>query len=300
MPEFAHIVTIIVLLLAVLWKIYNRTSLQRYPPGPPKRLFFGNLEEIPNKKPWVAYAEWAKKYGMRYHASESHEQPHHSRPNEDLFAFAGWPFDVALQDYTEEWRQNRKVYQQTFRPDAIVQFIPAIQDCIDTFLRSLYQSPEDLMGHIDVFINNITLKTMYGIDAKGSDDPLVLVAKRAIHIFDILMSNSFLAVMKLCPFVMSVPRWVPIIGSARKTVELSRKYADDLRNLPIEHVQKNNVGAETGGLIPRFMHEMDPHDRKSAEMLQRLKDMASIFYLGRIQFIYMVGARVYSQHYSEF
>ncbi|KAK7037783.1 hypothetical protein VNI00_010744 [Paramarasmius palmivorus] len=55
----------ILVLAAILTKLLSShvQSNSQYPPGPPKRLFFGNLGEIPRKKPWLAYTEWAKMYG---------------------------------------------------------------------------------------------------------------------------------------------------------------------------------------------------------------------------------------------
>jgi len=35
-----------------------------YPPGPPSLPIIGNLLDVPNEAPWIAYAEMSKKHGM--------------------------------------------------------------------------------------------------------------------------------------------------------------------------------------------------------------------------------------------
>jgi hypothetical protein len=36
-----------------------------YPPGPKPKPIVGNLYDIPAQTPWVTYASWKERYGMR-------------------------------------------------------------------------------------------------------------------------------------------------------------------------------------------------------------------------------------------
>jgi hypothetical protein len=58
----------------------------------------------------------------------------------------------AIQDYSDLWRDNRKLFQQVFRPDAVVCLRPAVQQHIEGFLKSILSSPENFMSHIDVCV----------------------------------------------------------------------------------------------------------------------------------------------------
>lgn len=54
--------------LWILWRISRRvlqifSSPGALPPGPKRRLFVGNVLEIPREYPWKKWAEWGKTYG---------------------------------------------------------------------------------------------------------------------------------------------------------------------------------------------------------------------------------------------
>ncbi|EEB97164.1 hypothetical protein MPER_03568, partial [Moniliophthora perniciosa FA553] len=98
------------------------------------------------------------------------------RPYEDIAEMSGWSFSLAGQTYSDNWRKNRRLYQQNFRPDAVVELHPAIQQSIGTFLRNLSSSPEKFMDHIDVLSSGLALKIMYGVNVSTRDDPLISVA----------------------------------------------------------------------------------------------------------------------------
>lgn len=44
----------------------HRSGRLRYPPGPPGLPLLGNLFDIPQRKPWVTYAQWGKQFGTTY------------------------------------------------------------------------------------------------------------------------------------------------------------------------------------------------------------------------------------------
>uniref|UniRef100_A0A0W0F7L8 Cytochrome P450 n=1 Tax=Moniliophthora roreri TaxID=221103 RepID=A0A0W0F7L8_MONRR len=83
-------------------------------------------------------------------------------------------------------------------------------------------------------------------------------------------------VLKHCPFVMSVPHWFPILGPIRRLVETTRKHLNDLRDLPIQYVQKNEEA--DAGLIPPLLHEINEGDPSSTEQARRIKDVGTTVY----------------------
>jgi hypothetical protein len=151
------------------------------------------------------------------------------------------------------------MYQQEFRPNAIIQLRPALQERVGAFMKNLCKSPEDFMDHIDLYecsaipsmvprvqiicrlSASLALKIIYGINIENAKDPLITVAQEATQTIETIHTPSFIAVLKLCPNIMSIPRWVPILGSVRRSIENTRKLLRDLKDLPVQFVQKNTV-----------------------------------------------------------
>jgi len=46
-----------------VWLFASRKKAPPLPPGPPKRLFVGNLFDLPSTYDWKTYGEWGDKYG---------------------------------------------------------------------------------------------------------------------------------------------------------------------------------------------------------------------------------------------
>jgi hypothetical protein len=50
--------------LLIAFHDHRRRRGLPYPPGPPSLPIIGNLLDVPNKVPWIAYADMSKKYGI--------------------------------------------------------------------------------------------------------------------------------------------------------------------------------------------------------------------------------------------
>ncbi|KAI3615926.1 cytochrome p450 [Moniliophthora roreri] len=140
-------------------------------------------------------------------------------------------------------------------------------------------SPGKFMNYIDVLASGLALKVMYGINVSTGDNPFISVAKSAVHTSDTIFEPYCIAVLRYCPFIMSIPRWVPVLGHVRRQVEMGREYISDLRELPIQRVQNNaETGAENDGIVPNFLRGLDIGDVNSVEKAHRIKDVASTVY----------------------
>lgn len=47
---------------------YRLRSLTGLPPGPPGKLFYGNVHQLPKVAAWLTYAKWAETYGKWSHS----------------------------------------------------------------------------------------------------------------------------------------------------------------------------------------------------------------------------------------
>ncbi|KAK7037754.1 hypothetical protein VNI00_010715 [Paramarasmius palmivorus] len=296
-PLLVHSLLFPVMIIGLLkvlssWKERKARSIH-YPPGPPGRLFGGNLKDIPVKKPWLAYADWAKQYGDVMHLQMSGDHAiilssakaandlldkrsriYSSRGKEleDVMKLTGWDFNIGFQNYGEAWRKNRRLYQQHFRPDAVANRLrPSIEKCIAVFLNNLIDSPESLSG-------GLALTTMYGIKVADGNNPLLVLAKKTVHTLDDVFAPRFVSIVSRFPLVNSVPEWVPFFGPARRVIDETRKYLHDLREIPVQDVQRDmNLNAENGGLVAEVMREKLGNE-ESTEELEAIKDMAAMVF----------------------
>lgn len=59
---------IFVIAATVLFTVYLRQrNRDPYPPGPKGLPIIGNILDIPEKKPWVAYRDWSRKMGRLFY-----------------------------------------------------------------------------------------------------------------------------------------------------------------------------------------------------------------------------------------
>lgn len=61
-------VGVFVVAATVLFAVYlKQRNRDPYPPGPKGLPIIGNILDIPEKKPWVAYRDWSRKMGRLFY-----------------------------------------------------------------------------------------------------------------------------------------------------------------------------------------------------------------------------------------
>ncbi|TFK40528.1 cytochrome P450 [Crucibulum laeve] len=212
-----------------------------YPPGPPGSLIAGNAKDIPSKKPWVIYANWAKQYGdivyfriYRQHTIvlssmedcielfEKRAKIYSDRPETIMMGLMGWDFNVGLMPYSNEWRQHRKLFQQQFRPSASLKYRPIQMKKVHDMLRGILASPEDFRAHFRTLAAAVVMSAMYGYDIAPTNDYFTSLAEQAVA----KLSDSILpgaAVVNAIPMFRHLPAWFP--GAAFK------RYANEAKKL---------------------------------------------------------------------
>ncbi|KAI3615838.1 cytochrome p450 [Moniliophthora roreri] len=281
--------------LAIAKKILNHSRQAgafRYPPGPPGSAITGNFFDIPQKKPWLVYAKWAKQYGDIMHLDvlgdhiimlstpgiandllEKRSRIYSSRSHPETAELAGWGFNITLLAYGDLWRKNRKTYQQHLRPAAVVELRPTMRKCIAIFLKNLLRTPDHFMSHLDLLSCSLALTSMYGVKLDSADDPLLRLAKATTHTLDTVLSPHYQFLASSFPFIRFIPQWVPVFGSTARFISSTRKLCHDLRELPFNQVVKDlESGSDNDGLMARVLRK----DTIPAEEFNRIKDMASM------------------------
>lgn len=111
----------------------------------------------------------------------------------------GWDWLVPFSRYAEFWREGRKLLDRGLRPGAVATYRPMQQTRARVLLTRLLTTPENWEEHIDLCVTRYSvalthpqyhifellslqgemiLSLTYGYDAKGPEDPKIVVVKK--------------------------------------------------------------------------------------------------------------------------
>ncbi|KAF8878001.1 cytochrome P450 [Infundibulicybe gibba] len=229
----------------------------KYLPGPPGVPLFGNLFQIPPTNSWELYAKWRDTHGtpfMRdaiYVAAmgnpivilnsyqtcvdllEKRSDIYSDRPVSVMASqLMGWERAVTLAPYDDRWRRFRRITAQAMRKGAVQQYWPGQERDIRRFLGSLMTEPETFLANIRFASGRNLLGSIYGVDIKTADDPIITVAEEAAQIATYATTpGTFL--VDFLPILRYIPSWVPG-ATFKKFAEKGRVLATEMVNLPFD------------------------------------------------------------------
>ncbi|KAF5338850.1 hypothetical protein D9758_015574 [Tetrapyrgos nigripes] len=251
------------------------------PPGPKKLPLIGNLLDMPRTFEWERYDEMCRVLGtdilhlnvagtsiVVMNSAEAvedlldkHSVIHSNRPRLVMVnELMGWNYSFALIDYGDEWRAQRKLFQQEFTPVASERYQPVQTQVSHQFLKKLLDDPENFVLHIRHLAASTILGIAYGLDVQPVNDPYVEAAENALESLGLgIAPGAFL--VETIPALKYVPEWVPGAGFKRKAREWA-KYSKIMREMPFNAAKEK---IENGTAKPSFTSY-------SLESLESMKD----------------------------
>ncbi|KAJ7627566.1 cytochrome P450 [Mycena polygramma] len=257
----------------VLKAILDRRNSTRglpYPPGPKPKPIIGNALDIPTSLPWLTYADWAKRYGDIMHitilgahiivinsaevASEILEKRsgnYSSRPDIPVMHMNGWMMNMGLKKYNDEWRKDRRILHQRFRPDAAPSLHPIELAKTQELLINLLETPNDFTTHFKTYPTSIMMYLLYGhqISAK---DPLVEITYEALGMFSGSVVPGTL-IVNVFPFLRHFPPWFPGLVALNDLCARSRLLLGKMQDIPFYSVKKHMAD---GNAVPSWASEL--------------------------------------------
>ncbi|KAJ3505895.1 hypothetical protein NLJ89_g7172 [Agrocybe chaxingu] len=234
-----------------------------YPPGPPPKFLIGNALDLPLKDSAKHFREVGKeldsdlvfltalgnhvlfinKREIADELLERRSKIYSSRTQIPTTTIMGWDkHNVAMMDYGEEWRLNRKACQQHLNRRHARAYEPVQLRQVHKMLDNLLRAPEDFFKHNEILSIAITMDIMYGYQVDSLEDPAVIAAAKNVALaIPLLMPGG--ALMNIFPILKHVPSWVPG-AMARKRAEECAFWNNELIRIPLEHV-KTRVGSGT-------------------------------------------------------
>ncbi|KAJ3788994.1 cytochrome P450 2 Le.CYP2 [Lentinula aff. detonsa] len=275
----------LVVVLVVAFVMHRAPSQSKgpHPPGP-------NVANMPTSDAWVKYRDWGNKYGdliylprwntlitnnaeVAIDLLEKRARIYSDRAMTPIMKLCGGENLLSVECYSDKWRKDRRVFQQTFRQAAISHFYPAQYNKIHEFLRKLLLMPEDSMKHIDGLSRGVIPKALYGLDIEPED----AFAKKVAGIIDTfgkaLLNGSF-PTYEWFPFLIYLPSWFPGCGFKRIASECG-KVVKEVDTIPFETAMNNlQNGIGTSPIVELALQK--PQD------IKEIKAMGAMSFIGAI------------------
>ncbi|EJU01104.1 cytochrome P450 [Dacryopinax primogenitus] len=221
-----------VFVLVLLFLVYSfwrrRNSDLPLPPGPRGLPVLGNALQIPQERPWLVYAEWAKQYGSLTHLTafgthliiiNDRKTAHDLLDRRNAIyngrvhmTFAGeivgWEKSVAMLQGPRHIQTRRM--GQTLMSLASVQ-----QQCGERMtaeahrlLKNLLDKPQEWMDHYRSSAGAFIMLTTYGTEPGKEQDALIAEAKEVVERFSVAATPGNW-IVDFIPILKYVPAWVP-------------------------------------------------------------------------------------------
>ncbi|KAG0700053.1 cytochrome P450 [Suillus ampliporus] len=277
-------------------QVFTKKNPAPYPPGPPGLPFIGNLQDMPHVKHSLTFAEWGKKYGSITHINvlgqhifvlnslkttvemlDKKSNVYSDRPILPMSGeLMGYKHTLGFLRYGERFRLYRKKIHRIIGSRAAFSVYDQVEE-IEThrFLKSVLAKPDQLQAHIRRTVGAMILRISYGYEVKEVDDPLVVLAERALDLFARFSVGSYFLVDFL-PCLAKVPEWFP--GAAFKRIAREgREALEEMAAVPYKFV-KDQMAA---GIAPKsFILDMLEGRTLSAEDDYMAKWSAVSLYAG--------------------
>ncbi|TFK41780.1 cytochrome P450 [Crucibulum laeve] len=227
------------LALALYVELRNRRIYKYLPPGPPRLPLIGSLLEVPERLEWEVYAQWGRQLNSdMVHIAvgqtpiivvnsirtandllDKRSSLYSDRPWMPMLCdLMGWGWATSIIRYSEEWREQRRLFQNHFHPLNTAVYEDTVAEFVRECLSSILDTPQDFMDHVRSLPGGVSLSLAYGIKTKPLNDPFTKLAEDALEtIGKVASPGAFL--VDIMPVLKYMPEFLPGAGFKRKARE---------------------------------------------------------------------------------
>ncbi|KAH8100126.1 cytochrome P450 [Cristinia sonorae] len=264
------------------------------PPGPPRKYFVGNINQVPTSGyEWLAYDKLAKVYGDLIYFSglgnsvlsinsykvandllDKRGAIYSDRPRlpmvKELF---GWAWNLIIMSYSEGFAEHRKLVQQSFQPQIVTSYRPVVVREVGVLLKNLMTKPDDFYDHLKSMAGAIIMMITYGHQVDSMEDEFIQLAEK---VRETATTSPGSQLVDLLPILKYTPSWFPGQQFARHAVYV-RSLSHDMRTRPYQQVQAQMAaGTARSSLTSKLIEEhVTPTDHSKEDLI---KNVAGVIY----------------------
>ncbi|KAK0200298.1 cytochrome P450 [Desarmillaria ectypa] len=269
------------------------------PPGPKKTPFLGNLFDMPASPEWEAYDRWCKEYDtdiIHFDVAgtsivvlntvkaatellDNRSAIYSSRPRMTMVnELMGWDFSFGLMEYGNEWRAQRRLFQQEFNPIAVERYHQCELKATHELLRRLLDDPNKFIEHIRHLAGSTILSIAYGLEVLPDNDPYILAAEAGLcSLAKAAVPGAFL--VDSVPLLKYIPDWSQGATFKRKAKEW-RQYSKTMREMPFEAAKRRIAEGTAAPSYTSYSLEKLDKTRDAASEESRIQSTAATMYTG--------------------
>ncbi|KAF8872239.1 cytochrome P450 [Infundibulicybe gibba] len=290
-----------VLIAGSLCRRYLQSARSRrrfpFPPGPKPKPLIGNALEIPTQEAWMTYTRWAETYESNIlHAEalgqhiiilnsledvieimEKRASNYSNRPPLPMLELMDCVnFNAVLLPPGDLWQRHRRVFQQSFRKDAVRLYEPIEARKIRQMLRGILESPENLQLHVRTVAAAIIMAIVYGHDISAMNDKFVLIAEEVADISTkAMLPGAWL--VNTFPVLRHIPPWFPG-AKFHQVAGQVRALSYQMQNAGFDFVRRSMGGGTGEPSLLRSLLEANDAEGGSAEHEAVLKGVSATAY----------------------
>ncbi|TDL19969.1 cytochrome P450 [Rickenella mellea] len=258
-------------ILLLLWKAkFQMKATSKgfpLPPGPRRRLFVGNLLDIPRQKAWHRFAEWKQQFGDMVYVEalgngilllntvelvnemlQKRWSIYSDRPTFVMVGeLMGLDNSIPMLQLGPMWQRQRKIAHSHLSPDAVKKYYSVQEDIISLYLNSLIENPENFDSELRLTAGRVIMSVTYGLPVHTSDDVYISEAEDVMKMIGMaIVPGAFL--VDLIPKLKFLPSWLPF-HKIQKIGSDGRNRIYTMISRPYEHVKRELAN---GTALPSF------------------------------------------------